>query len=156
MCLCWKILFVLKVMVYRNMFKVNKWGWNTQLFYFINLKQFIFQSVLWKDWNIPASVLTSFERCVVDRPWHFLVWFGKDSEADKRALQRVVRSALKMTNSCLPSLEDIYTSRCRTRVKDDDDGALKQRQQGWGTASFSRRWGPWIQYFKVPSRLCFH
>ncbi len=44
------------------------------------------------------------------------VWFGNYSAADRKALQRVVKSAQRITGSNLPTIEDIYSSRCRDRV----------------------------------------
>lgn len=143
MCLSWKSLFVLKVIVYSNIIKEDKWGGDTELFYFINSHfktKFFFHSI---SWNTPASVLTSLAYCVVDRvlTCSKVVRLRTDSEADEKALQRVIWSALKMTNSCFPSQEDIYTSRCKTREKDmmtDDCAALKldnkaeQQLLSWG------------------------
>ena len=36
--------------------------------------------------------------------------------ADRKALPRMVKTAQKITNSSLPSLEDIYINRCRSVI----------------------------------------
>ncbi len=52
------------------------------------------------------SVLT---RCIS-------VWYGNSSSQDCKALQRVVRLAERISGSALPSLQDIYLKRCRSRA----------------------------------------
>ncbi len=44
------------------------------------------------------------------------VWYGNSSGQDCKALQRVVRLAERMSGSALPSLQDIYLKRCRSRA----------------------------------------
>lgn len=43
------------------------------------------------------------------------VWYSTCSAADRKALKREVNSAQKITNCSLPSFEDIYVNRCRSR-----------------------------------------
>ncbi len=43
------------------------------------------------------------------------VWYGNSSSQDCKALQRVVRLAERISGSTLPSLQDIYLKRCRSR-----------------------------------------
>ena len=44
------------------------------------------------------------------------VWYSSCSAADQKALQRVVRTAEKITRSAQPSIQDMYMSRCRKRA----------------------------------------
>ncbi len=44
------------------------------------------------------------------------VWYGNSSSQDCKALQRVVRLAERISGSALPSLQDIYHKRCRSRA----------------------------------------
>ncbi len=44
------------------------------------------------------------------------VWYGNSSSKDCKALQRVVRLAERISGSALPSLQDIYLKRCRSRA----------------------------------------
>ncbi len=44
------------------------------------------------------------------------MWYGNSSSQDCKALQRVVRLAERMSGSALPSLQDIYLKRCRSRA----------------------------------------
>ncbi len=44
------------------------------------------------------------------------VWHGNSSSQDCKALQRVVRLAERISGSALPSLQDIYLKRCRSRA----------------------------------------
>lgn len=63
-------------------------------------------------------MLSSY-RCVVESvPTSSITeCYGNCSAADNRVLKRVVKSVQRMITSCsLPSLKDIYISRCRTRA----------------------------------------
>ncbi len=44
------------------------------------------------------------------------VWHGNASNQDCKALQRVVRLAERISGSALPSLQDIYLKRCKSRA----------------------------------------
>ncbi len=44
------------------------------------------------------------------------VWYGNSSNQDCKALQRVVRLAERISGSTLPSLQDIYFKRCKSRA----------------------------------------
>ncbi len=53
--------------------------------------------------------------------WHFyysfhLRWYGNSLNQDCKALQRVVRLAEHISGSALPSLQDIYLKRCKSRA----------------------------------------
>ncbi len=59
----------------------------------------------------------------LSRPvWTFLltqcisVWYGNSSNQDCKALQRVVRLAERISGSALPSLQDIYLKRYKSRA----------------------------------------
>ncbi len=44
------------------------------------------------------------------------MWYGNVSNQDCKALQRVVRLAERIPGSALPSLQDIYLKRCKSRA----------------------------------------
>ncbi len=44
------------------------------------------------------------------------MWYGNTSNQDCKALQRVVRLAERISGSALPSLQDIYLKRCKSRA----------------------------------------
>ncbi len=44
------------------------------------------------------------------------VWYGNSSNQDCKAMQRVVRLAEHISGSALPSLQDIYLKRCKSRA----------------------------------------
>ncbi|KAK7884028.1 hypothetical protein WMY93_027151 [Mugilogobius chulae] len=45
------------------------------------------------------------------------VWYGNTTTAERKALQRVIKTAEKMLGTNLPSMETIYTQRCRKRAE---------------------------------------
>ncbi|KAI5086269.1 hypothetical protein C0J45_23408, partial [Silurus meridionalis] len=44
-------------------------------------------------------------------------WFRNSTMQDRRLLQRVVHSAERNIHTELPNLQDIYSTRCRTRAR---------------------------------------
>ncbi len=44
------------------------------------------------------------------------MWYGNATNQDCKALQRVVRLAERISGSALPSLQDIYLKRCKSRA----------------------------------------
>ncbi len=44
-------------------------------------------------------------------------WFGNSTAGNRRALQRVVRTARHIVGGELPSLQDIYTRRCTRKAR---------------------------------------
>ncbi len=66
--------------------------------------------------TLPPPCLT-----VGKRHWSLLtqcisVWYGNSLNQDCKALQRVVRLAERISGSALPSLQDIYLKRCKSRA----------------------------------------
>ena len=43
-------------------------------------------------------------------------WFGNCSASDRKALQRVVRTAQYITRAKLPAIQDLYTRRCQRKA----------------------------------------
>ena len=44
-------------------------------------------------------------------------WYSNSSTHNRKALQRVVRSAQRITGGKLPALQDTYTTRCHRKAK---------------------------------------
>ncbi len=51
-----------------------------------------------------------------DRLYH-TAWYGNSTAGNRRALQRVVRTARHIVGGELPSLQDIYTRRCTRKAR---------------------------------------
>ena len=66
----------------------------------------------------PPSALTTFYRGAIESilTSSLSVWYGSCPVADQKALQRVVRTAEKITRSAQPSIQDLYPSRCLKRA----------------------------------------
>ncbi len=62
--------------------------------------------------NLSQQVLLSFYRCSIESvlTHGMLVWYESSSAADKKALQRVIKTAQNITRQHLPALEDIFVS----------------------------------------------
>lgn len=89
------------------------WKHNTNCLIKKAQQRLYFLRVLMKV-NLSQQLLISFYRCSVESvlTYNILVWYSSSSVAEKKALQRVIKTAQKIINTQLPSLEDIYISRC--------------------------------------------
>ena len=70
-----------------------------------------------KKFNLSKSILTSFYRCVIESVLTFsiIVWFSSITAEDEYKLNRIVRTASKIIDTQLPSLEELYKLRLRNR-----------------------------------------
>uniref|UniRef100_A0A8C7CHA3 Inhibitor of nuclear factor kappa B kinase subunit epsilon n=1 Tax=Oncorhynchus kisutch TaxID=8019 RepID=A0A8C7CHA3_ONCKI len=62
--------------------------------------------------------LTNFYRCTIESILSCCItaWYGNCSAHNRKALQRVVRSAQRITGGKLPALQDTYTTRCHRKA----------------------------------------
>ncbi len=69
-------------------------------------------------WTSP-SILRSFYTCTVESilTGCITAWFGNSTAGNRKALQRVVRTARHIVGGELPSLQDIYTRRCIRKAR---------------------------------------
>ncbi len=69
--------------------------------------------------SITADDLRSFYTCTVESilTGCITAWFGNSTAGNRRALQRVVRTARHIVGGELPSLQDIYTRRCTRKAR---------------------------------------
>ncbi|KAK3510338.1 hypothetical protein QTP70_002816 [Hemibagrus guttatus] len=64
--------------------------------------------------HLPPSIQTMFYRGTIESVLSscLTAWFGNCTVSDRKTLQRIVRTAEKIIGVFLPSLRDIYTTRC--------------------------------------------
>ncbi len=64
-------------------------------------------------------ILRSFYTCTVESilTGCITAWFGNSTAGNRKALQRVVRTARHIVGGELPSLQDIYTRRCTRKAR---------------------------------------
>uniref|UniRef100_A0ABM5GPN4 Single-strand DNA endonuclease ASTE1 isoform X2 n=1 Tax=Pogona vitticeps TaxID=103695 RepID=A0ABM5GPN4_9SAUR len=64
--------------------------------------------------NLSQHLLLSYYRSTIESvlTYGILAWFGSSSVADKKALQRTIKIAQNIIGLQLPTLDDIFTSRC--------------------------------------------
>ncbi|KAK1802483.1 hypothetical protein P4O66_022154 [Electrophorus voltai] len=72
-----------------------------------------------RDFRLPSKVLRNFFTCTIESilTGNITVWFGNSTKQDRQALQRVVRSAERITHSELPDLQTTYYKRCQTKAR---------------------------------------
>ncbi len=84
------------------------------------------------------------------------VWYGNASNQDCKALQRVVRLAERISASALPSLQDIYLKRCKSRaskiIKDSNHSGNRLSATS-GAALYSRRYDGSAQFVLLSTFL---
>lgn len=69
--------------------------------------------------NLESKLLVTFYRACIESllTYCISVWYASCTEADKKRLQRVVKTAQRVIGHPLPSLDSIYTSRCSNRAR---------------------------------------
>ena len=77
-----------------------------------------FLSVIRKN-NICEKLLVTFNRSSIEciLTYCITLLFSHCTEADREGLQRVVKTAEEIIGCPLPSLQDLYSSRCLTRAE---------------------------------------
>ncbi|KAK3521402.1 hypothetical protein QTP70_004351 [Hemibagrus guttatus] len=67
-----------------------------------------------RKFNLPQELLTHFYSAVIESVLctSITVWFGSATKSDIRRLQRTVRTAERIIGAPLPTLQELYTSRC--------------------------------------------
>ncbi len=72
-----------------------------------------------RKFGMSPSILRSFYTCTVESilTGCITAWFGNSTAGNRKALQRVVRTARHIGGGELPSLQDIYTRRCIRKAR---------------------------------------
>ena len=72
-----------------------------------------------RKFGMDCTVLTNFYRCTIESilTGGITTWFGNSTAQDRKTLQRVVKSAQRITRTALPSIQDLYSQRCRRKAK---------------------------------------
>ncbi|KAK3521012.1 hypothetical protein QTP86_002491 [Hemibagrus guttatus] len=72
-----------------------------------------------RDFRLPSKVLRNFYSYAIESilTGNITTWFGNSTMQDRRALQRVVRSAKRIIHTKLPDLHSIYSKRCWTKAR---------------------------------------
>ncbi|KAI3363903.1 hypothetical protein L3Q82_001500 [Scortum barcoo] len=68
--------------------------------------------------NMDSRILCRFYRCTIERilTGCITAWYSSCTALNHKALQRVVKAAQHITRTELPSMEDLYTQRCRKKA----------------------------------------
>ncbi|CDQ84257.1 unnamed protein product [Oncorhynchus mykiss] len=63
------------------------------------------------------EILKRFYSCNIENMTGCITaWYGNCSASDRKALQRVVRTAQHITGAKLPAIQDLYTRRCQRKA----------------------------------------
>ena len=67
-----------------------------------------------RKFGMSATTLTNFYRCTIESILSGCItaWYGSCSVQDRNKLQKVVNEAQSITQTSLPSIDTVYTSRC--------------------------------------------
>ena len=77
------------------------------------------QYIFLRNHHLTQQLLVSFYRCCIESilTYCMCVWFSSCTAANKKALQRVVTTAQKIISCPLPSLEELYNTRCLRKAQ---------------------------------------
>ncbi|KAK1794424.1 hypothetical protein P4O66_010749, partial [Electrophorus voltai] len=72
-----------------------------------------------RDFRLTSKVLRNFYTCTIESilMGNITVWFWNSIKQDRQALQRVARSAERITRTELPDLQTIYYRWCQTKAR---------------------------------------
>uniref|UniRef100_A0A1A8ATP4 Reverse transcriptase domain-containing protein n=1 Tax=Nothobranchius furzeri TaxID=105023 RepID=A0A1A8ATP4_NOTFU len=89
------------------------WSLNTSFLYKQSQQRLFFLRRLRKA-QLPPTMLTTFYRGTIESILSCCItaWFGNCAISDRKTLQRIVKTAEKIIGVSLPSIKDIYTTRC--------------------------------------------
>uniref|UniRef100_A0A1A8GH13 Reverse transcriptase domain-containing protein n=1 Tax=Nothobranchius korthausae TaxID=1143690 RepID=A0A1A8GH13_9TELE len=89
------------------------WSLNTSFLHRKAQQRLFFLRKL-KKAQLPPRILTTFYRGTIESILSSCItaWFGNCAISDRKTLQRIVRTAEKIIGVSLPSIKDIYTTRC--------------------------------------------
>ncbi|XP_063767926.1 dual specificity calcium/calmodulin-dependent 3',5'-cyclic nucleotide phosphodiesterase 1B-like isoform X3 [Eleginops maclovinus] len=83
----------------------------------------IFTNLTREEWmlrkfNMDSRILCNFYRCTIESilTGCITAWYGSCTALNRKTLQRVVKTAQHITRTELPSMEDLYTQRCRKKA----------------------------------------
>ena len=97
---------------------------------------------------IPPQETKKIYSCNIESTGCITTWYGNCSASDRKALQRVVRTAQYITGAKLPAIQDLYTRRCQRKalkiVKDPSHPSHRQSllprgKRYWSAKSRTKR-----------------
>ena len=82
-------------------------------------QQSLFNPRRLKKFGLSPKTLPNFYRCTIESilPGCITPWYGNCTARNRKALQRVVRSAQRITGGKLPALQNTYSTRCPRKAK---------------------------------------
>uniref|UniRef100_A0A8K9XYQ4 Reverse transcriptase domain-containing protein n=1 Tax=Oncorhynchus mykiss TaxID=8022 RepID=A0A8K9XYQ4_ONCMY len=109
----------------------DKLNWSTHTDRIVKkAQQRLFNLRRLKKFGLSPTALTNFYRCTIESILSGCItaWYGNCSAHNRKALQRVLRSAQRITGGKLPALQDTYTTRCHRKaikiIKDNNHHCL--------------------------------
>uniref|UniRef100_A0A4W5MJ42 Reverse transcriptase domain-containing protein n=1 Tax=Hucho hucho TaxID=62062 RepID=A0A4W5MJ42_9TELE len=98
----------------------DKLKWSTHIDSVVKkVQQRLFNLRRLKKFSLSPKTLTNVYRCTIESILSGCIttWYGNCSAHNRKALQRVVRTAQGITGGKLPALQDTYTTRCHRKAK---------------------------------------
>ncbi len=92
--------------------------WTTHLTQVKKARQRLYHLRQLRKFRVSPAILKTFYSEAIESvlTQYISVWYGNSSNQDCKALQRVLRLAERISGSALPSLQDIYLKRCKSRA----------------------------------------
>uniref|UniRef100_A0A8C7I238 Reverse transcriptase domain-containing protein n=1 Tax=Oncorhynchus kisutch TaxID=8019 RepID=A0A8C7I238_ONCKI len=82
-------------------------------------RQSLFSHKKLKRFGMGPEILKRFYSCNIESilTGCVIAWYGNCSASDRKALQRVVRTAQYITEAKLPAIQDLYTRQCQKKAR---------------------------------------
>jgi hypothetical protein len=98
----------------------DKLKWSTHTYSVVKkAEQRLFNLRRLNKFVLAPKTLTNFYRCTIESILSGCItaWYSNCTARNRRTLQRVVRSAQRITGSKLPALQDTHSTRCHRKAK---------------------------------------
>ena len=98
---------------------MDKLKWSTHTDSVVKAQQCLFNLRSLKKCGLSPKTLTNVYRCTIESILSSCItaWYGNCTAHNRRALQRGVQSAQRITGGKLPALHYTYTTRCHRKAK---------------------------------------
>jgi hypothetical protein len=82
-------------------------------------RQHLFPLRRLKRFGMGPQILKKFYSCTIETilTGCITAWYGNYSASDRKALQRVLRTAQNITGAKLPAIQDLYTRQCQRKAQ---------------------------------------
>jgi hypothetical protein len=115
----WAVVEQLESFKFLGVYITNKLSWSKHTKTVVKrARQNLFLLRRLNKFGMGPQILKKFYSCTIESILTDCItaWYGNCSASDRKALQRVVRTAQYITGAKLPAIQNLYTRRCQRKA----------------------------------------